>query len=146
MGFTCYWINLRIIASFLRGSLFSASNCFCQNNEALWFISLRRKRLLNCLHQVLRIDLRFAFYYPGFKMLKKRSKQTVIMNALSFITTERQGTVWGIWFKWFCQIHARMRCWALPSRQKSKSMTKVVCTLLVFVCMKWSICKTNVNG
>ena len=41
----------------------------------LWLISLRRKRFLNCLHQVLRIDLRFSLYCSGSKMLKNRSKQ-----------------------------------------------------------------------
>ena len=41
------------------------------------------------------------------------------MHVISFITTERQGSVWNIWFKWVCHIHARMRCWARPPRQKS---------------------------
>ena len=31
--------------------------------------------MFNCLHQVLRIDLRFAFCCPGSKTLKNRSKQ-----------------------------------------------------------------------
>ena len=85
---------------------------------------------LKCLKIDLKIDL----------------SKTVIMPVISFITTERQGSVWSIWFKWFCHIHARMRCWARPPRQKSKSMTKVVCTLLVSVCMIWRIRKTNVIG
>ena len=50
-------------------SLFSAGIDFCQIME---HGSLGRKRLLNCLHLLLRIDLSFSFYCSGSKMFKKK--------------------------------------------------------------------------
>ena len=45
--------------------------------------------MLNCLHQVLRIDLRFAFYISGSKILKNRSKQNSYY-ACNFIHNYRE--------------------------------------------------------
>ena len=92
MGFTCYCINLRIIASFLRltmGSQFSASICFCQNNEAWHYDWSVWGVLFNCLHQVLRIDLRFTFCCSGSKIFKNRSKQNSY-HACNFIRYYRE--------------------------------------------------------
>ena len=50
----------------------------------LCLISSRRKRLHNCLHQVLRIYLRFSLYCYGSKMLKNRSMQNSY-HACNFI-------------------------------------------------------------
>ena len=45
--------------------------------------------MLNCLHQILRIDLRFAFYCSGSKILKNRSKQNTY-HACNFIYNNRE--------------------------------------------------------
>ena len=45
--------------------------------------------MFNCLHQVLRIDLRFAFCCSGSKILKNRSKQNSY-HACNFIRYYRE--------------------------------------------------------
>ena len=68
--------------------------------------------MLNCLHQVLRIDLRFGFYCSGSKMLKNRSKQNSY-HACNFIHNYRE--------KRFCLEHL-IQCDVEPAHQdKSRS-------------------------
>ena len=57
--------------------------------------------MLNCLHQVLRNDLRFALYCSGSKMLKNRSKQNSY-HACNFIHNHRE--------TWFCLEHLSHTC------------------------------------
>ena len=65
MSFTCYCINLRIIACILRltiDSLLAQVSVFAKIMEHGSMVDqFEEERLLNCLHQVLRIDLRFHF-------------------------------------------------------------------------------------
>ena len=50
--------------------------------------------MLNCLNQVLRIDLRFSFYCSGSKILKIDLSKTVIMHVIS-LYLQREKVLFG---------------------------------------------------